>query len=80
MMKIRVRLFGTLGRDFPDYQPATGFEIEIPENATVGDLLAHLKIAESHKPVVAINGRIMKPNDCLQSGTAVQVFQSVFGG
>ena len=79
-MKIRVKLFGTLGRDFPDYQPATGFEIEIQENAKVGDLLAHLKIVESDRPVVAINGRIMKPDDILQSGTAVQVFQSVFGG
>jgi sulfur carrier protein ThiS len=79
-MKIRVRLFGTLGRDFPDYQPATGFEIEIPEYATASDLLAHLKIVESHRPVVAINGRIMKPDDILQSGAAVQVFQSVFGG
>ena len=79
-MKISVRLFGTLGKDFPDYEPATGFEIEIPENATVGDLLAHLKIAESHRAVVAINGRIMKPDDILQSGAAVQVFQSVFGG
>ena len=27
-MKIRVRLFGTLGRDIPDYEPATGFEKE----------------------------------------------------
>ena len=79
-MKIRVRLFGTLGRDFPDYEPATGFEIEIPENAKVGDLLVHLKIAESQRAVVAINGRLMKPDDILQSGTAVQVFQSVFGG
>jgi sulfur carrier protein ThiS len=79
-MKIRVRLFGTLGRDFPDYEPATGFEIEIGENATVGDLLAHLKIAESHKAFVAINSRIMKPDDILQSGTAVHIFQSVFGG
>ena len=79
-MKIRVRLFGTLGRDFPDYEPATGFEIEIPENAKVGELLAHLKIAEFHRAVVAINGRLMKPDDILQSGAAVHVFQSVFGG
>ena len=79
-MKIRVRLFGTLGRDFPDYEPATGFEIEIAEGAVIGDLLAHLKIVESHRPVVAINGRIMKPDDILQSGTAVHVFQPVFGG
>ena len=79
-MKIRVRLFGTLGRDFPDYEPATGFEIEIRENAKVGDLLAHLKIAKSHRPVVAINGRRMRPDDVLQSGSDVHVFQSVFGG
>ncbi len=79
-MKIRVRLFGTLARGFPDYEPATGFEIEIPENAKVGDLLAHLKIAKSHRAVVAINGRIMKPDDILQSGAAVHVLQSVFGG
>ena len=79
-MKIRVILFGTLGRDFPDYGPATGFEIEIPENTKVGDLLAHLKIAEFHRAVVTENGRIMKPDHILQSGAAVHVFQSVFGG
>ena len=79
-MKIRVRLFGTLGRDFPDYEHATGLEIEIPENAKVGELLAYLKITESHRPVVAMNGRIMRPDDILSSGADVAVFQSVFGG
>jgi len=79
-MKIRVRLFGTLGRNFPDHEPAAGFEIEIAENAKVGDLLVHLKIGNSHGAVVALNGRIMKPDDILQNGAAVHVFQSVFGG
>ena len=79
-MKIRVRLFGTLGRDFPDYDPATGFEIEIAENGKIEDLFAHLKIGKSHGAVVAVNGRIMKPDDILQGGAAVHVFQSVFGG
>ena len=79
-MKIRVRLFGTLRGDFPDYEPGTGFEIEIPQNAKVCDLLARLKIAESQRAVVAINGRIVKPDDILQSGASVHVFQSVFGG
>ena len=66
--------------DFPGYEPATGFEIEVPENAKVGELLAVLKIAESHRAVVAINGRIMRPDEILHSGATVQVFQSVFGG
>lgn len=79
-MKISVRLFGTLGRDFPDHDPATGFEIEIAENATVVDLLVHLKVAESRGAVVAVNGKIMKPDDILPGGAVVNVFQSVFGG
>ena len=79
-MKIRVRLFGTLGNNFPDYEPATGFEIEIAENSKVGDLFAHLKIGKSHGAVVAVNGRIMKPDAILPGGAAVHVFQSVFGG
>jgi sulfur carrier protein ThiS len=79
-MKIRVRLFGTLGNNFPDHDPAAGFEIEIAEHARVGDLLVHLKIGKSHGAVVALNGRIMKPDDILQNGAAVHVFQSVFGG
>ena len=57
-----------------------GFEIKISKNAKVGDLLTHLKIAESHRAVVAINGKIMKPDDILQNGDVVHIFQSVFGG
>jgi hypothetical protein len=32
-MKVKVRLFGTLGKKFPDHDPLNGFEIEIPEEA-----------------------------------------------
>jgi len=79
-MKIGVRLFGTLGRDFPDHDSATGLEIDIAENATVVDLLAQLKFAESRGAVVAVKGKIMKPDDILPAGAVVNVFQSVFGG
>jgi len=79
-MKINVRLFGTLGRDFPQHDPAAGFEVEMAENATVVDLLAYLKVAESRGAVVAVNGKIMKPAEILPGGAVVNVFQSVFGG
>ena len=79
-MKIRVRLFGTLGRNFPDHDPATGFKMDIAENATAADLLVRLKFAESHGAVVAVNGKILKPDDILPGGAVVNVIQSVFGG
>ena len=79
-MKISVRLFGTLARDFPGYHRAAGLEVEIPENATAGDLLFQLKFAESRSAVVAVNGKLMKPDDILPAGAIVNVFQSVFGG
>ena len=79
-MKIRVRLFGTLGNNFPDHEPGVGFEIEIAEHAKVGDLLVQLKIGKSDGAVVAMNGRIMEPDDILPGGAVVHVFQSVFGG
>jgi len=44
-IKIKVKLFGTLGQRFPDYSPEKGLEVEISEGASVGDLLAHLKIS-----------------------------------
>ena len=79
-MKIRIRLFGTLRKDFPDVEAAAGFELEITENANVSDLLAQLSIGGSRRAVAAINGRIMKPDDTLKSGDTVHVFESVFGG
>jgi sulfur carrier protein ThiS len=45
-MRIRVRLYGTLSQDIPDYHHAEGIEVEIPDGATVKDLLARLEISE----------------------------------
>ncbi len=79
-MKVRVKLYGTLGQRFPGYQHSQGIEVEIPEGATVQDLLALLEISESQGAVVVVEGRILKADDHMRGGAPVSVFQSMSGG
>jgi sulfur carrier protein ThiS len=79
-MKVRVKLFGTLSQRFPGYQQAQGMEVEIPDRATVSDLLAHLEISESRGVAVSVEGRILRADDRIESGAPVHVLQVLSGG
>jgi molybdopterin synthase sulfur carrier subunit len=79
-MKVRVRLYGTLSQRFPNYQPLQGINVEIPNGATVKDLLALLEISESRGAVIIVEGRILKADDELRFGVPVNVFQTIQGG
>jgi len=79
-MKVRVKLFGTLSQAFPGYQHSLGMEVEIPDGATVKDLLALLEISESQRAVVLVEGRILKADDKMRSGVPVNVMQVIGGG
>jgi sulfur carrier protein ThiS len=79
-MKVRVRLFGTYGQRFPDYQPLQAMEVEIPEGAVVKDLLARLNLSDSRGAVVIAEGRILKADDRIQRGVLVNVMQAIGGG
>ncbi len=79
-MKIKVKLFGTLGKRFPGYQHEQGMDIEIPDGATIKDLLAHLEISKSFAGVVAVEGKLLSADAGLDNGAEVNIFQSAFGG
>ncbi len=79
-MKLRVKLYGTLSKQFPDYQHSRGIEVEIPDGARVKNLLALLEIPASQGAVVAMEGRILKADDTIRGGDAVHVFQPLSGG
>lgn len=79
-MKVRVKLFGTLGQRFPGYQHEQGMDVEIPDRARVRDLLACLEISISNRGVVAVGGRLISEDTELDEGLQVSIFQSVFGG
>ena len=79
-MKVKVRLFGTLGKQFPDHDPLNGFEIEIPEDAKVGDLLDQLEIPKSKIGLVTVEGRLVKVAKILKPGDFIRIYRPIFGG
>ena len=79
-MKVKVRLFGTLGKQFPDHDPLNGFELDIPDSASVGDLLDQLQIPKSNIGLVSVQGRLVKAGNMLKPGDFVRIFRPIFGG
>jgi molybdopterin synthase sulfur carrier subunit len=79
-MKVRVKLYGTLSQHFPGYEPSQGIEVEIPDGATIRDLLALLEIPESQGAAIAAEGRILKADDRIRCGVPVSVLQVIHGG
>jgi thiamine biosynthesis protein ThiS len=79
-MKVRVSLYGTLGRDFPGYRHTAGLDVEIADGATVADLLQHLKISQSRGAAVSVNGRILDTDVKISDGVHANIFQTVHGG
>ena len=79
-MKVCVNLYGTLSLRIPGYRHSQGMEVELPDEATVNDLLTRLNISESDGAVVAIEGRIRKTDDKLPDGARARIFQTVHGG
>jgi sulfur carrier protein ThiS len=79
-MRVKIKLFGTLSKRFPGYRHSEGIEIELPERATVKDLLALLKISATQGAVVVAEGRVLKTDDPIPNEVPVQVLQSIYGG
>jgi sulfur carrier protein ThiS len=79
-MRITLKLFGTLGKCVPGYVHSEGIVVEIPENGKVKDLLFALNILESQGVAVAMEGRILTPDDELREDVWINVMQPLHGG
>ncbi|MBI4774766.1 MAG: MoaD/ThiS family protein [Deltaproteobacteria bacterium] len=79
-MKVVVRLFGTLGQGFPGYKNEQGMDLELPEGASVKDLLAVLATPKSQKWMAVLDGRMLKADTLLKDTDRVHVVPAVFGG
>ena len=79
-MKMYVRLHGTLSRRFPEYEPAQGMQVDLPAGGTVNDLLAILEIPDAMRPVIVLEGRVLKGDEEIPLGSRVSLFQPIHGG
>lgn len=79
-MKVRVRLFGTLGRRVPGCTPGEPMEIELPEGAEVRDLLLSLGLSTPRDGIVTVGGKVRKEDEALEDGDTVEVLPPLHGG
>ncbi|MGD9034160.1 MAG: MoaD/ThiS family protein [Desulfobacteraceae bacterium] len=75
-----MKLFGLLGRGFPDYDHEKGMVVQLPEGATVKDLLVRLEISKNEDAVVTVKGLVQRTERTLKHRDLVYIFQSVAGG
>ncbi len=79
-VQLTVKLFGTLDRWVPGYNPETGCDIRMGERSTVADLIDHLGIPAQSVGIVSINGCVARKTALLPDRALVKVFHPIFGG
>lgn len=80
MIIVEVKLFATLRRHFPELEVGEAMSVELPEDATVGQLLKELELPEEQVKVIFVNGTVRKEDYRLSDGDEVGIFPPVGGG
>lgn len=80
MIRVNVKLFATLTRYFPDYDPRKGIDVEMNEGVTVEDLLRTLDLSKNEAKSVFVNGISKKITDVINDQDQVKIFTLIVGG
>ena len=78
-MKVYVRLFATLQAYLPGGD-GDGILLDLPPGATVGDVVASLKIPGDVDCLIVVNGRDVGPEQVLAPGDELAMFPPLAGG
>ncbi|MCS7281969.1 MAG: MoaD/ThiS family protein [Anaerolineae bacterium] len=79
-MVVTVKLYATLRKFYPDLGVGEGMRVELPEGATVGQLLNHLNLPPDVVRVAFVNGIARDENHPLSDGDEIGLFPPVGGG
>jgi sulfur-carrier protein len=83
-MLVTVKLYAGLSRHLAESQPGLSagapLEVELPDGATVADLIAELGLPEDEIKVTFVNNRTCPRDRQLESGDEVGIFPPVGGG
>jgi len=79
-MQVTVKLYATLRRFARDGQAGTPLKVDLPEEATLLDLINHMKIPPEETRITFVNG-IIQESDCkLKDGDEIGMFPPIGGG
>ncbi len=79
-MIVRVKLFATLRRHYPHLGIGEPMPVELPREATVDQLIAHLRPPADDVKIVFVNHVVRKGDYVLNNGDEVGIFPHVGGG
>lgn len=79
-MRVSVKLFATLVRFKSEARAGKAFEVDLPENSTIQDLIDLLEIPPQETHIVFINNIIQEFASELREGDVVGLFPPVGGG
>jgi molybdopterin converting factor small subunit len=79
-MVVHVKLFATLSRYSGGVTPGVPFDVELPDGATLGDVVTRLKLPLEEVKVFFVNGRARPINWVLAPGDEIGIFPLVAGG
>ena len=79
-MHVTVKLYATLHRYARGKKAGVPFEIELPEDATLHDLIDELSIPSEEMRITFVNGVIQEVDCKLKDGDEVGMFPPIGGG
>ena len=79
-MQVQVKLFATLCRYVSNAAPGIPFVVELPEGATLADLVSRLKLPREEVKVFFVKGRARPAGWLLEQGDEVGIFPLIAGG
>ena len=79
-MKVEVKLFATLQSYLPAGARGDSVSIDLPPNATVGEVVASLNIPSDVACLIVVNGRDADPEQVLAPGDELALFPPLAGG
>jgi molybdopterin synthase sulfur carrier subunit len=80
MIRVNVRLFATLRRELPHLGVGESLSVELPDDATVGQLVRELELPEEQVKIVFVNSTVRKEDYGLTDGDEIGIFPPVGGG
>lgn len=79
-MRLRVKLFAFLTRYRAGLSSGTPFEVDLPEGATLADLLRALQVPDEEVKMTFVNGLAQTEDWQLKDGDEVGIFPPIAGG
>jgi len=79
-MQITAKLHGTLRKYLPAGSAANAILVDVPEGATVADLVGRLAIPPGHAKMIVCGTEQLEPGSRLHDGQELNLFPPLAGG